>query len=440
MRTRGPARARSRGARTALRLAAAAAALPLLAATACAPGTGGGEEGGDGDVTLTVWSWRPEDAAGYERIFDVYEEQHPGVTVEFEGHQNTEYPAILQTGLTRSSGGPDVVQLKPYGPIQAFIGAGQLVPLDDHVDLSDWAPEVVDSARGREDGGLYGVPFAVQTLHVLYNPAIFAEHDLAPPETWEDMVAAAETLQEAGVIPFATSAQEPWVLAILREVFGATRTGGEEFAQRVLTGETDFTDPDYVGALEVTAGLEPFFPEDSTAVSYTDAQTLFTSGEAAMYPGGAYELAPFQQANPELEIAFFDAPPAPDAAVDHALTPGFSDGSYGVNAASANQEAAIELVQWMATEEFGQLFSDELRQISTVPGVTPADPLLADMSAAYADHGTPYMMSVHFGYGDPLGRDAEGQALADMILGNATGEEAGERVQEEISAWFEPSR
>ncbi|GAA3753924.1 raffinose/stachyose/melibiose transport system substrate-binding protein [Spinactinospora alkalitolerans] len=409
-----------------------------LIAPACAPGTQGGGDS-DGDVTLTVWSWRPEDAEGYDRIFDAFEEEHPGVTVTFRGHKNDEYPAILQTGLTQSSGGPDVVQLKPYGPIQAFIGAGQLVPLDGEVDLSSWPEEVVEAARGREDDRLYGVPFAFQTLGVLYNEEIFAEHGLEPPTTWEEMTEAAEELKDAGTIPFATSGQEPWVLAILRETMGATRVGGEEFARAVVSGETDFTDPDYTASLQAVADLEPYLPPDATAVSYTDAQTLFTSGRAAMYPGGAYELAPFEAAAPDLRIGFFDAPPAPDAVSETPLTPGFADGSYGVNAASEHREEAIELVEWMATEEFGQAFADELRQISAVPGVQPSDPLLAEMQSRYEEHGTPYMMSVHFGYGEPLGRDAEGQALASMLLGEATAEEAGAQIQKEISAWFEPT-
>ncbi|ASU85147.1 hypothetical protein CDO52_22245 [Nocardiopsis gilva YIM 90087] len=407
--------------------------------TGCAPGTGGGADGdGGGETTLTVWSWRPEDAAGYERIFDAYEKRHPGVKVEFTGHKNTEYPAILQTGLTQRSGGPDVVQLKPYGPIQAFIQAGQLAPLDEEVDLSSWPEETVDAARGREDGGIYGVPFALQTLGVLYNREIFAEHGLEPPETWDDMIDAAKKLKKADIIPFATSGQEPWVLALLRETMGATRVGGDAFSQKVLDGTTDFTDPDYVASLRAVADLKPYLPSDVTAVGYTDAQTLFTSGRAAMYPGGGFELAPFRQANPDLDIGYFDAPVVPGSPVDAPLTPGFADGSYGVNASSQNKDAAVELVAWMATEEFGRAFAEELHQIPAVPGVEPTDPLLAAMLRGYQDHGTPYMMGVHFGYGDPLGRDAEGMALASLLLGELTAKEAGKQVQKDVAAWFEP--
>ena len=83
-----------------------------------------------------------------------------------------------------------------------------------------------------------------------------------------------------------------------------------------------------------------------------------------MYPGGSYEVGPFTQTNPDLQIGFFDAPPAPGSKVDHPLTSGYVDGSYGVNAHSAHKAEAMELVKWMATPEFGQLYANTLKQIS----------------------------------------------------------------------------
>ena len=99
--------------------ALAAVGATLLALPACAPSTDS-EGGGGGDVTLTVLSWRPEDAASYKKIFDAYEKKHPDVNVEFRPVKSTEYLTVLPNQLGKASGGPDVVQLKPYGPIQSL--------------------------------------------------------------------------------------------------------------------------------------------------------------------------------------------------------------------------------------------------------------------------------------------------------------------------------
>ncbi len=413
---------------------AIAALSVVLAAPACAPSTKSGSD----NVTLTVLSWRPEDTAGYKKIFAPFEKSHPKIKVAFKPIKNTEYLTVLPTELKKSVGGPDVVQLKPYGPIQSLISAGNLAPLDGQVDVGKWDPSVLQAAKGKQDGKLYGVPYAMQTLQVLYNKKIFADQGLQPPTTWAQFMAICDKLKKAHITPLSTSGLQPWVLAIDHQIFGATRYGGDDFAKAAMAGTKNFTDPDYTASLDVTAKLKPYYPDKVTAVDYPDAQTLFTSGKAAMYPGGSYEVGPFVKANPDLQIGFFDAPPPPGAKVDHALTSGFVDGSYGVNAHSGHKAQAIELAKWMATPEFGQLYANTLKQISAVPGTTPGDPLLAQSYQNFKAHGATYMMVVDFGYGNPLGRDQEGEALQKM-LGGESATDAGKLVQRGISAWFKPS-
>ena len=120
------------------------------------------------------------------------------------------------------------------------------------------------------------------------------------------------------------------------------------------------------------------------------------------------------------------------------MTSGFVDGSYGVNAHSEHKAGGDELVKWMATPEFGQLFASTLKQISAVPGITPGDPLLAQACQNLQDQRRAYMMVVDFGYGNPLAVDQDGEALQKM-LGGTSAADAGKLVQKGISAWFKPS-
>jgi raffinose/stachyose/melibiose transport system substrate-binding protein len=279
----------------------------------------------------------------------------------------------------------------------------------------------------------------MQTLQVLYNKKIFTQQGLQPPTTWADFMAICDKLKKANITPLSTSGLQPWVLAIDHQIFGATRYGAGDFSKAAVAGKKDFTDANYLASLDVVKELKPYFPDKVTAVDYPDAQTLFTSGKAAMYPGGSYELGPFKKTSPDLDIGFFEAPPAPGSMVDHPVTSGWVDGSYGLNAKSQHRAEALELVKWMATKEFGQLFANELKQISAVPGTTPGDPMLAEMLNNFQEHGAPYMMLVSFGYGNPLGRDAEGTALQKMLNGQASASDAGKEIQKGIDAWFKPS-
>lgn len=299
-------------------LAPAVAALAVLTLGACAPSADSPEpgavagEGCDGEaVALDVWSWRTEDVKTYEGIFDVFEEANPCITVNFQAHLNTEYDQILRTGLTGSDG-PDIAQVRSYGLLQPLVEGGNLEPLEDVVPaLADFDDAILDGSRGREDGAVYGVPLASQTIQVYYNTAIFEEHGLQEPETWDDFIALNDTLLADDVTPLAVGARDGWFVPTVHDALTAAQYGGADFQQALRDGATDFTDPAYVDSIQTLKDLQQYMPDDVTGVPYTDAQVLFTSEQAAMFAGGSYELAFFQDANPDLDLGVFQVPRRP---------------------------------------------------------------------------------------------------------------------------------
>ncbi|MGW1060376.1 ABC transporter substrate-binding protein [Micromonospora rubida] len=413
-----------------------AAAMLTVTLAACAPDSG---DGGGGDaVNLKVWGWRQEDVAAYNKIFQIYEGANPGVTVEYVPYKNTEYDTILKTGLTDANG-PDVAQLRSYGLLQPLVAATGLVPLDDQIkELEGFSKPVLDGARGESDGKVYGVPFALQTLHVIYNEKLLADNGIKAPTTWADMIAAFDKLKGAGVIPLASTVTDTWMLPIQHEIFGATTYGGTDYLNKMTTGGAKFTDGPWVKSLETWKSTNKYWPPQSSGVSYADAQALFTSGRAAMFPGGIWELGVFEKANPDLKMGIFNVPPAPGAAVDKTLVPGYVDGSFGVSAKSPKREAALDLVRWMASEEFGRAYSNELRQISAVPKVQPQDKLLAQALQAYQENPSPYVTYAYFSGGSPTAWDLASAAFSDYLLGRRDAADAAGHVQRGVDQWFRP--
>jgi raffinose/stachyose/melibiose transport system substrate-binding protein len=424
--------------RSTWKLAALATLGSALTLAACAPSSGG-SAGGDGDgTTLTVWSWRVEDEAAYTKIFDVYEKSHEGVTVNFKPFKATEYNKILATGLAGSDG-PDVPQVRSYGPLQTTVASGSLVPLDGTVDLAGWDENVVASAKGKEDGKIYSVPLARQATVVFYNKDLFAKHGIEVPTTWDAFMAANAKLKAAGVTPLAVGAKDDWTLPIVHEALAGARFGGAKFQAAVASGEKDFTDPDWVASVKVVGDLKDFMPKSVTGVAVTDAQTLFASGQAAMYPGGSYDLATLQKANPEMKIGVLQVPPAPGApAGSEATTAGWADGNFAVSKKSKHQKEALELVKWMSTPEFGQLVADEVKQISAVPGVTYNDAVLSEISANYEKNGSPYLLLTDFRYGTPSGTDLLGKGLQELLLGSKDAATVSKELDSGVKTWFKP--
>lgn len=427
--------------------ATAALAGSVILLSACAPSapSGGADEpaassGTGEDVTLKVWSWRTEDVEKYNKIFDVFEKENPGITVEFEAFQNTEYNQILTTGLAGSDG-PDVPMVRAYGQLQPNIEAGQLEVIDGKVDgLDGIAESVLAGAKGKADGKTYAVPLATQTLQVFYNKQIFADQGLEAPTTWDEFIEVNDKLLAANITPMALGAKDDWILPIFSDIVGSARYGGSEFEKKVLSGETDFTDPNYVASLQIVKDMQKYVTKDTVGVSYTDSQIQFTSGQAAQFPGGSFEIATFKTQNPDLELGSYQVP-VPDGAVSQTpVTPAYADGNFAINSKSEHKDEAFILLNWLATSEFGQLVADELNQFSAIPGVTYSDPVMEEAWANYESAQAPYLLLVDFRYGEPLGTAVLGKEVQRLFLGETDAAGAAKTLQDGISAWFTPAK
>ncbi|MFC5159757.1 extracellular solute-binding protein, partial [Nonomuraea angiospora] len=192
-----------------------------------------------------------------------------------------------------------------------------------------------------------------------------------------------------------------------------------------------FADPRFVEGIEQITKLKPYFPENAAGVSYTDAQILFSSGKAAMFPGGLWELNFFSENAKGIELGVF-TPPAPEG---QGLMPGFTDGSYGVNVKTRHKAEALKFAAWLASKDYGRLYTDTVRTFSAVPGVTPKDPLLAEVATTFEQHGATYFMN-EFAYGNPSSATVFSKALQEMLLGRITAKQAAERLDKSVSTWL----
>jgi len=386
-------------------------------------------------TTLSFWSWRTEDVAAYEKFIAAFHAENPDVDVTFTPYLNTEYNTIVSTAL-QGGGGPDIVHLRAYGGMEPLAQAGLLVRLDDKVPaLAGFDPGILLGATNRADGGVYGVPFALQTVQILYNVDMFERLGLEEPTTWAELLAVGDALKDSGVYAFANGTKDGWTNETLFGAVGPTFYGGTPFFQEITAGNTDFTDPSFTAALERMVALRPYLAENYTGVGYTDMQTLFAFEQAGMFAAGSYELGNMAQLNPDLRIGSF-AVPADDAATPTAIS-FYVDGSYGINANSPHQEAALRFIEFLASQEFGQMFTDELQQISAVPGTKPTSEALAGMVEMMNEQGTPYLMLTAFRFGQPSGSTLLQNEMQAVMAGDKAVADAVTNIQRGVAEWFE---
>jgi raffinose/stachyose/melibiose transport system substrate-binding protein len=391
---------------------------------------------GTSQTTLDFWSWRTEDVAAYQQFIDEFQREHPEIAVTFTPYRNTEYNTIVSTAL-QGGGGPDIVHLRAYGGMEPLAEAGLIVPLDGSVEaLSGFDPNILRGATNRADGGIYGVPFALQTVQVLYNKALFERLGLEEPQTWSEFLSASQALERNGLTALANGAKDPWTLETLFGAVAPTYYGCGDFYRKVVAGDADFTDPRFIRALEKMVELRPYMADNYMGVGYTDMQTLFAYEQAGMLIGGSYELGVMEQLNPDLEIGSFAVPG--ESASDPKCISFYVDGSYGINASSPDQEEAVEFIRFLASREYGQMFTDTLKQISAVPGTEPTDPALSEMARMMNEIGTPYLMLTGFRFGQPSGSTLLQNEVQAVFAGDQTAAQAAANIQRGIAIWYEP--
>ncbi|NOR60868.1 MAG: extracellular solute-binding protein [Rhodobacteraceae bacterium] len=376
---------------------------------------------------LSFWSWRQEDIAAYGEIIEAFEADHPEISVTYTAHEAKAYNTILTTALAGGSG-PDIIHTRAYGSMENISGAGYLEPLDGQVDLSLLSENELLGTTLRADGKVYAVPFASQTVLVYYNSDIFEAQGISAPETWDEFLAVSQQLKDAGITPLANGTADGWTIEVMSGAFMPNFYGSEFFGE-VTSGATTFEDDRYVAALGKMAELAPFMPNGFEGVDYATMKALFTSGAAAMFVGGSWEINGFRDAGVNFEIM-----PGPAAAAGgERMVATWMDGGYAVNAASENKEAALDFIRFTATTPFAQMLTDKLNNIAAVDGAVSSDATLQQVSSFHSA-ATPYIMLVAFRFDNPTGSTLLQNGLQALMTGAKTASDVAADVAAGIAA------
>jgi raffinose/stachyose/melibiose transport system substrate-binding protein len=408
-----------------------AVATTCLVATGCTGGSPASSgEGSSGALKYLVEQQEdPEAAKALEdRLADFTEET--GVDVELSTLPLDTMRTVLQTQL-RSGEGPDVFN---WGSGPGFGGAlaeaGLVQDLTAAYEENDW--QVYDFAKERVtvDGKVYGVPGEMETLGLYYNTQIFTDLGLAPPQTLDDLRAAAEEIKAAGIVPLAVGDQEGWEGGHLLSMT-LSNSVGSDGVEALIAGEASWDSPEVVSALALWKDLNDagLLSESPTSVDYDTSTAQFFSGEAAMIPTGSWLINEIG-ANADFEAGYIPFPAQDGPGI---FTGGLGSGPY-VSASTQKQEAALQLVDFLASPEHGRWTVENLQTIPPQPIDTAGldiDPLLAQVLQDVSTLST----GGDFGQNiDVLTSDAFNEAMYDSVQGVLTGQSTPEEAAAALQA------
>ncbi|UFU02851.1 ABC transporter substrate-binding protein [Ruania suaedae] len=183
-------------------------------------------------------------------------------------------------------------QVRPTGDL----GGGDLV-LDYEEAFTEagvWenilpaASSTVESVYGQ----MVSLPYQYNLEGFWYNKEILAELGLEEPQSYDELVDAADAAAEAGYIPIAQSGADGWPLTRLMGLYIFRNVGPEAMAA-VRDGEASLTDPEYVAGAQALQDLALNGALGDGFISRTgdQATAALLSGQALMKYDGTWLLS-----------------------------------------------------------------------------------------------------------------------------------------------------
>ena len=393
-------------------------------------------------VTLTIESWRNDDLTIWsDTIIPAFEASHPNIDVVFSPTAPDEYNATLNTRLAGGTAG-DLITCRPFDLSLALYDQGSLAPINDLPGLENFS-DVAKSAWITDDGAnVFCVPMASVIHGFIYNADAFATLGIEEPETHEEFLAALEKIKADGTYaPLAMGTADQWESATMGfQNIGPNYWKGEEGRQALIEGTGKYTDEPYVQTFQALAEWTPYLPEGFEANTYPDSQTLFTLGQAAIYPAGSWEISLF---NSQADFAMGVFPPPVPQAGDTCYISDHTDIATGMNTATQHPEEARQFLEWMTTPEFAELYSNALPGFFTLSNhqIELTDPLANEFLSWRQNCEETIRNSYQIlSRGDPNLENELWRVSAGVLNGTLTPEQAAAEVQTGLEQWYEPQQ
>ena len=400
------------------------------------------EEAPAEEVTLTIESWRNDDLAIWQDvIIPAFNAEHPEIEVVFSPAAPAEYDGVLNTKLEGGTAG-DLITCRPFDRSLALFDNGHLAGLNDLEGMDNFG-DVAKSAWITDDGStVFCVPMASVIHGFIYNQAIFDELGLQEPATEAEFFALLDTIVADGqytALDMGTSDQ--WESATMGfQNIGPNYWKGEAGRNGLIDGTEKLTDPQYVATFEQLANWAPYLASGFEAQSYPDSQNLFTLGQAAIYPAGSWDIALFRDQG-DFELGAFKPPVA--NAGDDCFISDHVDIAMGLNTASENPEAARTFLSWMTSQEFGEMYSNELPGFFSLGDyeITLSDPVAQTFLDWRQECGSTIRNSYQIlSRGEPNLENELWRISAQVINGDVTPADAAAELQAGLEAWYAPQQ
>lgn len=311
---------------------------------------------------LGFFHWKGEEQAVWEKIIADFEAANPDIVVDMEILPEDQYYTTLQARVMTGEG-LDVFMMNPGSRFASYQKSDPFLDLSDQAFVKDLAESYLPC--GQADGKQCIIPLSKSFVPIFYNKTIFEELDIEVPTTWDDFMAACETIKQAGYEVFSTGMAESytstWPFAAIVVEFSENLNLYSDLA----SGKMKFTDElfyNILTPLKEMAG-KGYILNGASGTKFDTSLTLFASGKAAMLNTGTWSVGAIQIANPDLDFGVM-LYPAPGGNLVAGVAPAQAVGVYKD---APHKEEALRFLAHVFSKEVMEYYGNETGQ--EVPNV-----------------------------------------------------------------------
>ncbi|GAA1769925.1 ABC transporter substrate-binding protein [Agromyces humatus] len=364
--------------------AAASVAVSALLLAGCSAG------GGDEVVTLDFFQFKGEALQDFTEIIADFEAENPDIKVI--QNQVAEADTIIRTLLVKDKA-PDVITLNANGGFGRLAQAGVFYDFSDEPVLDTINPAVQEilADLGNAEGEVNGLGYVNNANGIIYNQQIFEEEGLEVPETWDELIAVCDALQDAGIVPFYGTLADSWTGLPSFNALGAYPAQGDFFDQMREEGENVGPDAevsfqkDFAEAMEQQFELFSYTQEGYRGKTYDDGNAAFANGEVAMLMQGIWAISPVKAINPDIDAAIFPYP-ATDDPDDRMLVSGV-DVVVTMGENTPHREEALRFIDYLFEKDVIEEFAASQNMVPSVEGAELSDDPAIQSVKPYFDEG-----------------------------------------------------
>lgn len=294
-------------------------------------------------IRMTYWNNESTVAS----LLDYLEEAVPDVEIEYQFIDNSNYDTIVDTQLSAGEG-PDIICESPSSSLKH----AKLGYITDVSTLGEKFSDAGTSVYSYEDK-TYALPGISWFEGIYFNKELFEANNIELPTTFDEYIVVCKKFQELGVKPLAAGLKswEPMLknsMAFVAAEYLSTESG-KDFGSKFREGEAtlDGTWNKYVEKWSEMI-KEGIYVSDMTGIDHDQALEEFATGKAAMFCSGPWDLETIKAKNPELKM---DMMPFYGTKKSEGWLIGGPGCGFAVNEKSKNKEAAMKVLEAIATEE-----------------------------------------------------------------------------------------